>query len=155
MNDIISIFFFILLISFFVLGVIYTFNNNSKLKKLLASEKILYNMNGLEIIDTEALGAAHWFGNMIIYENYIRIEKTTIPNYFFHFIVSSKNPNSKKKPAGTINLTECSLQENNEIKLKGIKHRVLHNSSITIRIKNENKASLKKMNEIITTYFLN
>jgi hypothetical protein len=154
MNDLISTFFFTLIFLRFVIGVIYTLKNNSKLKKLLLNEKILYNQNRLEIVDKETLGIDFWLGNITIYENYIRIEKATLPNTYSHFIIGAKNENSKNKFAGTITLTECLLGKNNEINLKGIKYRVLNKSSINIKLKSENKFSLEKIDKLINEKFL-
>ena len=154
MNNIISTFFFSLIIIIFIIGIIYTLKNNSKLKKLLLNEKILFKQNELEIIDKESLGVDFWMGNMTIYENYIRIEKATIPNTYSHFIVGNKNKNSTNKISGTITLTECSIGKNNELTLKGTKYRVLHKSGINIKLKSENEFAMTKINQLINEKYL-
>ena len=124
------------------------------MKKLLLNEKILFKQNELEIIDKESLGVGFWLGNMTIYENYIRIEKATIPNTYSHFIIGNKNKNSANKISGTITLTECSIGKNNELTLKGTKYRVLHKSGINIRLKSEKEFAMTKINQLINEKYL-
>lgn len=149
MNNIVSTFFFSLIFLIFIIGVIYTLYNNSKLKRLLIKEKILYNLNALEIFNLELVNGSYMIGNMTIYENYIRLESTT----FSHTIISHKNTNSSIK-TGSIMLNECLLEDDKKIKLIGVKSRFLYNSSIAISIRSENKAGLKKINKLVNTYFL-
>ena len=91
---------------------------------------------------------------MTIDEDYIRIEKAKIPNTYYHLIIGNKNKNSKNKISGTITLTECSVETNNELTLKGTKYRVLHKSGINIRLKGENKFAMEKINQLINEKFL-
>ena len=150
MNDIIQIFFTSILGLGFIIGMIFTLKNNYKLKKHLINEKIFFEINEIEITDTESLKKAYWIGNMKIYENYILIEKSLFPKSYYHFIMKK----STKKQANTINLFECIIIEKNEIQLKGLKHRVFGSSSIKIKMKTENEAVLKKINELINLHFI-
>ena len=150
MNEIISTFFFAFFIVLFLVGIFYTFRTKLNIKKILSNEKILFKSDGFEILNKEALGISYMNGNITIYENYIQIESLT----FSHFIISPKKFDSLKKIAGIITLNECSFGENNKIKLKGKKHRLLSQSYISINMKGENISSLKRIEELINLNFL-
>ena len=155
MNDFLSIFFISLILMFFILGMIYTLNQKYKFKKLLMNEKQLYNLDELEITETESLGGSYWIGNLTIYKNYIHIERGFILNLYSHFIVNSKHFDSEKNMKGTITIKDSTFSKEKGLRLKGVKHRVFHNSNITIRVKDKNVAGLEKVNNLINTHFLN
>ena len=142
MNTIIPISFFLIFIILAVLGLIYTVRNNENLSKELDNDKLIAQFNNIEIRDTEAFGINYWSGKMSIYENKIIIENSS---YSHHFI--KKNVSHNKIPM-TIILNDCYIDKDHLI-LTGTKHRVLHNSSIEVKLKAKSTDSLMKMKELI------
>ncbi|MCL5246253.1 hypothetical protein M4I21_10570 [Cellulophaga sp. 20_2_10] len=143
MNTLIPLFFITLFITLGIIGLVFTARNTENLNKDLSNKKIIAQFYNLEIRDTENLKMAFWSGTMKIYEDRILIENGS---YFHHFI---KRNIAHKKKAMTITLDE-SFIDNDRLILKGIKHRVLHNSLITVKIKTTNSNDLIKIKELIT-----
>lgn len=143
-NTIISVFMFSLIFLLGVLGLIYSMRNNNSIKKVLEKEKVIGGFHNLKIRDFEALGVSFWHGNMIIYENYILIEKVG----FFHLIVKNQNAPIAKKVM-TISFNRCYLNRKNNLIIQGTKHRLLMDGAIKMRISSDSIHDLERISNLL------
>ena len=144
MNTIISTSMISLIFLIGIVGLIFTLKNSKSLKKVLTNKKRLGEFKNLNLRDTEFMKMSYWTGNMVIYENYIHIEKTG----YFHLIVKDKKSSIRKK-AMTISFQKCSLDKKDNIIIKGTKHRVFGNSTIEVKISSKNTKDLYRINDLI------
>lgn len=143
MNTIIPIFMFSMFFIFSFIGIVYTVKNNDKLDKLVTNKKLIKQYRNLKIKDSETLKMSFWSGNLKIYENILVIENGS----YFHHINLEKN---KKKQPMTISLQQVNIEKNTLI-LQGIKHRVLGNRHIKIRIRSNIENEIIDINNLIIT----
>ncbi|RMA56302.1 hypothetical protein BXY75_3424 [Ulvibacter antarcticus] len=127
-----------------IIGIVYTIKNNGKLNEIVSKEKLIEQYSNLKISDTETLKMNYWNGNLKIYENILIIENST---YFHHIILDKKSKNVKKQPM-TISLEKITIEKNTLI-LQGVKHRLLGNSNIKIRLKSNSEYEIVDINKSI------
>ncbi|WP_408040478.1 hypothetical protein [Tenacibaculum amylolyticum] len=127
---------------FFTIGIIFTVIEKNKAKKELSKGRLLEVYDEIEIVNRELGKTSYWLGEIKIYDDYILLRN----KFKYEIIVRSRNLEGKFK--FKVIFTEC-LIDGRKLIIKGVKHRLIGKSNITIQLKFDNEIQTKKVYSLL------